>query len=48
MFFQADERVQPALLAQLALDAEKRVIEWKIVSSACRAFSCGLCLPRGS
>ena len=32
LFFHADERVQPALLAHLALDAEKRVIDWKIVS----------------
>lgn len=31
LFFHGDARVQPALLAQLAEDAEKRMIDWKIV-----------------
>ncbi len=31
LFFHGDGRVQPALLAQLAEDAERRMIDWKIV-----------------
>ncbi len=36
LFFHTDERVQPALVTQLALDAEKRLIDWKIVGGSCR------------
>ena len=31
LFFHGDARLQPALLLQLAEDAEKRMIDWKIV-----------------
>ena len=35
LFFHGDGRVQPALLVQLAQDAERRMIDWKIVRSSC-------------